>query len=376
MSSQPEQKEVKPRVKVELPDRLEVDRDWVWDDLESYLFKGFLYSPAVVHETHFVFKTLNHHEFQMIDFMRPKKASMDNRLHFQALFIAHSIFMVNGENGLLERPKHIRKLVRVVQKIPASHQKEILTNLELLSQKAQRVYPLVEIYVHEDRSRLMWLQTKNMPVHSSAATGISGSEELGMNHCQGSWVSLNRMLDFREESEKDWNHAKFIGSCFNGKGVRSVDQQDKAQKDIDRQKLDELRMKILHRYINKIDEGDEEDIKEVITLPDGRKAKVEKRFQAKSYEELAEQLSSALSNEKDYHDMVIEDAMKKMEKRKQTIEHETLSLGSQTLLNPEGGTRILGGKEEADKYLERLKKLRTQPRERITPNIESSDRND
>lgn len=375
MNPEPEQ-EPKPRVKVELPDRLQVDRDWVWDDLESYLFKGFLYSPAIINDIHFVFKTLNHHEFQMIDFMRPKKSSMDNRLHFQALFIAHSIFMVNGENVILERPKHIRRLIKIIQKIPASHQREILTNLDLLSQKAQRVYPLVEIYVHEDRSRLMWLQTKNMPIHSSAATGISGSEELGMNHCQGSWVSLNRMLDFKDESEKDWNHAKFIGSCFNGKGVRSVDQQDKAQKDVERQKLDELRMKLLHRYINKIDGEIEEDVPEMITLPDGRKAKVEKKFQAKSYEELAEQLSSALSDEKDYHDMVIEDAMKKMENRKQTMVHESLSLRVDPSMNPEGGTRVIGGKAEADKYLERIKRLQTQPRERISPNLESSDKND
>lgn len=222
----------------------------------------------------------------------------------------------------------------------------------------------------------MWLQTKNMPIHSSAATGISGSEELGMNHCQGSWVSLNRMLDFKDESEKDWNHAKFIGSCFNGKGVRSVDQQDKAQKDVERQKLDELRMKLLHRYINKIDGEIEEDVPEMITLPDGRKAKVEKKFQAKSYEELAEQLSSALSDEKDYHDMVIEDAMKKMENRKQTMVHESLSLRVDPSMNPEGGTRVIGGKAEADKYLERIKRLQTQPRERISPNLESSDKND
>jgi hypothetical protein len=375
MSSQVEQ-EPKSRVEVNLPDRLEVDRDWVWDDLEAYLFKGFLHSSASMQESHFVFKTLNHLEFEMIDFMRPKKKAMDNRLHFQASFIAHSIFMVDGENMLLERPKHIRRLIKIIQKIPASHQKEILSNLEILSQNAQRLYPLVEVYAHEDRSRLKWLQIKNMPIHSSAATGVPGSEELGMNHCQATWVALNQMMDFRDESERDWNYAKFIGSCFNGKGVRSVDQQDKAQKDIDRQKLDEQRMKILHRYLNKIDGEEEDDIPDVVTLPDGRKAKVDKKFQAESYEELADQLSSALSEEKDYHDLVIEDAMRNIKKNKKNMEYNRLSLSSDESLNPDGGSSVLGDREKANKYVERINKLRTASAMRIRPNLESSDKND
>ncbi len=241
------------RIQIGVPDSYRpVDDDEVWSDLEAYLYQGFLTSSAHVLGRTFVFKTINHHELRYVSYLRPMGTAPSEAqgLHRSAL-ISHSVFMVDGENLLPERHRKTARLLKVVAKLPEAAQDSMIESLAALNEKAVRLRPLVEVFVHESRSRFRWMHSSGSPVHSPVNTGIPGTDEVGMNYCQQSWTALNRLLDVKEQMERDWTNAKFVGSCFAGKGVRAVDEKDKARAARERAELDELKEKVLHGYLNR-----------------------------------------------------------------------------------------------------------------------------
>jgi len=352
---------VRRRIEIKVPEQYVNVNEEIWKDLEEYLFTGFLMSPAQLLNSDFVFKTLNHQEIRNIWHLRRFSGHPSQERSFKAAFIAHSLFVAMGSNVLHGRPDHIDKLIDLVSKIPASYQDKILDNLNALNKRANRLYPLVEIYAHESRSRYRWLYLKKLPIHSTESTGIPGTVELGMNYCQQSWVAINDVLDKKEEIEVNWNHAKFIGSCFAGKGMVTIDEQDKARRNREQQEFEERKMKILREYMSLSDGKEIVSDEGTATLPDGRRAVVDGRFKAESVEELADQLSAALSGEKDHHDKVVENHF-----RRAKIEQEALLKQSRHLAAAprmldvgkpaSGGARVLS-RQEADGYVKRMQAL-------------------
>jgi len=125
-------------------------------------------------------------------------------------------------------------------------------------------------------------------------------------------------------------------------------------------------MKVLHAYLNRISGA--VDPAETVMLPDGRQAEVSERFRADSVEELAEQLSASLSGEKDFHDSVIEAKERMLRARAEAIEEGKRMLFTRAReMNepaPGGGSRVIGGKADADAYLRRMELLRQEQIER------------
>lgn len=349
-----------PKIKIEIPKSSFIPSD-VWEDLESYLFTGFLHSRSTIGGSTYVFKSLNHHEIQMIEFSRPfDKDSEEARSLFRASFIAYSIFMANGRNVLHDRPNHIYRLINSTRKIPIGIQNKIIENLSYINSKANKLYPLVEVYTHESRSRYKWYQYRNSPIGSVHVSGIHGCENLGPNHAQLTWVALNRIEDRREDSERDWSNAKFIGSCFAGKGVRSIDDRDKARADTEKKKIDDRRMKVLGEYINGKGGKNEEPLP-IISLPDGRRAEIVSRKTSETVEELAADLSNTINNQKDEHDMIVERHMERMRIRAQEIQEgskKMLSIPSSQVQGDESGVRVIGSKEQALNYIERMNQIK------------------
>ena len=356
------------RVQIELPETYKKVDESVWDELESYLFLGFLTSASVVANQNFVFKTLNQNEIRNIRFMRSIKSSMaESKAASTAAFIAHSIFMVNGNNALHDRARHINRLVKTVSKIPVRTQDKILENLSHLNARVSWLYPLVEVYAYENRSRFRWYQMGTSSIHDCRTTGLSGTEELGMTMCQQTWTSINMLIDRRETAEREWAHAKFVGSCLAGKGVRPIEERDRARLETERVEREEKKIKVLHSYLNRT--SGEGDAPQTMTLPDGRKAEVKRKFKAESAEELRDELSAALSGEKDYHDLVIEQKQREFRDRHKHIEADRMKImyGSNESKAgrpmASGSSRILGGKNEAEAYLRRMEDLRVKQME-------------
>jgi hypothetical protein len=370
------------RVQISVPDSYRpVDDDEIWSDLEAYLYQGFLTSSAHILGKTFVFKTVNHHELRYISYLRPLKTapSETQSLHRSAL-ISHSVFMVDGENLLPDRHRKTARLLRVVSKLPAAAQDSIVESLAALNEKAARLRPLVEVFVHESRSRFRWMHSSGSPVHAPLNTGVHGTDEIGMNYCQQSWTALNRLLDVKEQMERDWTNAKFVGSCFAGKGVRSVDEKDKARAAREKAELEELKVKVLHGYLNRTPGEFKEP---EVFLPDGRKAVVVGRFRADSAQELADQMSAVLNEEKDHHDLVVEAKMRQIRERAESMDdsRQRIYYAPQFVdkgVPVSGSSRVLGGKADADALLARIRGLQRDQmvkyhRQIDGPDAESSD---
>lgn len=351
------------KVTISVPESYKKVSDEVWKELETFLYTGFLTVPTVINEKPFIFKTVNQHELKLIEFSSPS-SSLNNQ--FRARFIAYSIFMANGSNFLFDRPRHINKLFNLILKLSDTVQNKIIENLTILNERSTHLYPLVEVYAYENRSRIKWAYSKSSPIHSSLNTGIPGTEQLGMNSCQQMWTALSQILERRDEIERDWQHAKFIGSCFAGKGIRAIDERDRGRLEKERIDREELKMKVLFGYLNRY--TNEKEPEATVTLPDGRKAFVVKKFKAETAEELAREMSAVVSGEKDHHDRVMEAETLKMQRRADILSKERNKLvysspKSNSLL--EGGSRIIGGRAEAEALLQQIRENREHQRKLI-----------
>ncbi len=349
------------RVRVSVPEAYKPVSDEVWSDLESYLYQGFLTCSAKLLGKTFVFKTLNHHELRYLRYLRPSGITAQEALErHRAAFVAHSVFMIDGENFLPGRHRQTARLSKLVMKMGGQPLDVILSNLAAVNERASRLHPLTEVYVHENRSRYRWMHTCGTPVHAPVNTGVAGTDEVGMNYCQQAWTTLNRLMDSREQMEREWTNAKFVGSCFAGKGVRAIDERDRARAAREKSELDDLRMKVLHGYLNRTAGKGEEP---TVTLPDGRRAVVAARFRAESAQELADQMSAYLSGEKDHHDLVVDLQMQRAREHAATMEQSRQAMyrvpaSAASVVG--GGSRVLGGREEADALLDRIRGLRDQ----------------
>jgi hypothetical protein len=354
----------KRKITITVPESYKKVSDEVWKELETFLYMGFLTVPTVINEKPFVFKTVNQHELKLIEFSSPS-SSLNNQ--FRARFIAYSIFMANGSNFLFDRPRHIDKLFKLILKLSDTVQNKIIENLTILNERSTHLYPLVEIYAYENRSRIKWAYSKSSPIHSSLNTGIPGTEQLGMNSCQQMWAALSQIIERRDEVEREWQHAKFIGSCFAGKGMRAIDERDRGRLEKERVDREELKMKVLFGYLNRYNTEAKEP-ENLITLPDGRKAYVVKKFKAETAEELAQEMSAVVSGEKDHHDRVMESETLRMQKRADIISKERNKLiysSPRAEGIPEGGSRVIGGKAEAEALLQRIRDNRESQRQLI-----------
>lgn len=317
----------KPKINIEIPKTLdEVFGYEVFAELETYLYTGFLTSHANIHGIHFVFKSLNDSELRLLDFTRiPEDLSLKSKITYEDYFISYSVFMLNGENFLVDRLASLKKLAGVISKLPLNHKKKILTKLRDLNDKVLRLYPLVEVYCHEPRTRLRWATLKRGVLNDPRFTGIPGSDIMGLNAAQKTFMALSELLDRKEDSEASWNNTKFIAGAFVGKEINKVHDRDKSRLSKERNDIQELKYKVLNAYLNRsIYNPDDEDEGGVVTLPDGRQATVVSRKQALSAQELAAELSSALSQEKDEHDLIVDAYIKKSQQDNEELERERL----------------------------------------------------
>ena len=364
------------RVEISVPESYHAGHidDSVWEEVEKYIFQGFFTCNAIIQNQYFVFKSLNHYECRILEFMRPfTKSSLEQRNYFRNAFIAQSVFMINGNNVLPEREKYLTKLMKTISRFSNRELDKVFDNLTALNEKMSHVYPLTEVYSFEQKSRFRWLQVNTFPLNAVQNTGILGTDNLGMNHSQLLWTALNKLYDQRDNIEAHWNHAKFVGSTMAGKGIRSVDDRDRARAEREKSEREELRMKVLKNYLNRTAYSGESKA-EKINLPDGRTAEVVSRHRADTAEELAKQLTNALNGEKDSHDIAVANHFRKASARHQEIEQERRALiGSVQREKPIAMGSSLIDKNEAEDRIKRLREMMFQAATlNVTPNIEGS----
>ena len=280
-------------VHIEIPKEPEVNPE-IYLDVEQLLFRGFIARVAEINGVPFVFKSINHHEFETLRWLSGTRETSQIRDRFYNSFLAYGVYMVNGQNVLSGRDNHLPELTKFFAEMPREAKAKTIWNLSEINRKATNAVTLTEAYAMEVYSRFRWAQLKGIDLCSTTTTGIPGSECLGLNVGQLVWRALNHYEDLKETTEREWEHAKFVGSCMAGKGVSKVYNQDKTRRAKEREDRAARKDKLLRQVVLG------EDKSSSTGMIAGRV-----KIVANTVEELTEQLERDLRGEKDWHDEVV-----------------------------------------------------------------------
>ena len=304
-------------IRISAPKEPEVNPE-IYRDVDSLLFRGFLIVPAIINGVQFIFKSMNHHEFEYLHWISGSGDLTGKSIErYYSSFISYGIFMIDGENILPNREQWIPQIEESFASFSPQVRSKIIRYLSEINKKAANAVTLTEAYNVEQISRFKWAQYKSLDLMGSSCTGIEGTEKLGLNYAQLVWRALNYYEDTKETAEREWDNAKFIGSCFAGKEIRKIYNQDKDRRKKEREEKLSKRDKIIRQVVLREKPEDAEK--------SGRYNMVV----ARSVEELANQLERDLRGEKDWHDEVVakEEARVKAQiqdrqKKLQTLFHE------------------------------------------------------
>jgi len=340
-------------IRIPVPQDPEVNPE-VYKDVEPMLYRGFLTVVAEINGVYFVFKSLNHHEFDLLRFsgmLREKEVAKS----FWSTFLAYGVFMVDGGNILSDRERWISKLADTFSELPKEAKAKIIRHVSEVNRRASVAVTLTEAYAMEAVSRYRWMQIKGLDLTTPAVTGIEGTQRLGLNWAQQLWRALNLAEDRNEQYERDWENAKFIGSCFAGKGLSKVYNQDNDR----RRKEKEDRLARKDKLLREVVLGEKTPEKTavlpgaVVTVP-------------RTVEELADQLEKDLRGDKDWHDKVIEEHEKRIRENYQARQRQQEEAAKESVIRF-GNRNVVGSSElegltsqEVEERVQRRKQLQAQ----------------
>lgn len=283
-------------IRIEAPREPEVKPE-VWKDVESMIYRGFITLSGDINGVEFLFKSLNHHEFEFVQWLANGGSTSTDR--FYNTFLAYGVFMIDGQNILPTRTQWISELVKLFSELPQSAKTKLVRYLSEVNRRATNAVTITEAYVMEQSSRFRWAQLQGLDLMSPTCTGVPGTEVLGLNYAQLVWRALNVFEDIRDTAEREWDNAKFIGSCFAGKEIQKIYNQDKDRRRKEKEQRVERRDKLLRQVL-------------LGERPDGPEQGRQIKIVARTVEELAKQLESDLRGEKDWHDLVVEAEERRM----------------------------------------------------------------
>ncbi len=302
--------------RVPIPRAPEVNPE-IYKDVVGMLFRGFLTKTADINGALFVFKSLNQNEFDLIRLMT---GMVDDTVpsRFWDVFLAHAVFLVDGQNVLVDRQRVIPQLTKRFQEMLPQAKSMIVRHLSELNRRAGQATIMTEAYAYESYSRYRWAQFQGLDLTSPAANGVPGTELLGLNWAQLTWRALNYYEDIGAAYERDWENAKFIGSCMAGKGVQKVYNRDHDR----HRKEAEERIARKDRILRHLIEGAPMD--DNVTIRNGQTVVV-----AQTVEQLADQLDRTLRGEKDWHDEVVDAHERRVRERFQQQQQLRLEMAAQ-----------------------------------------------
>lgn len=336
----------------------------VYRDVEPLLYRGFLTLPAEINGVPFVFKSLNHHEFDLLRFFGSFERPTPE---FWGMFLAYGVFVVGGVNVLPERERWTSKLADLFNGLPSDAMTRMIAYLSEVNRRASVATHLTEAYAMEVTSRYRWVQLKGLDPTSVAVTGIDGTQRLGLNIAQQVWRAVNSIEDLNEANERDWENTKFMGSCFAGKGMQKVYNQDARRRRQEREDRMTRKDKILRQWVLG------EDIQDGVVTGPGYVMSV-----PRTVEELTTQLEKDIRGEKDWHDHVVEEHEARIRARhaeqRQQLEHARLESAQQT---PEWG--VFGGGSldqtfSSAEVEERIRRRKVQDAARVQPDDEAAEK--
>jgi len=311
-----------------------MEKKEAYQALSDLIYKGFLTVSLKMVGKLFVFKTVNEKEYDLIKIYTgsPDEESYTNR--FNLNFLIFSLLSIDGRCILKKRDDEYAAIYDLFSGMPSKLRSTILIELNELRKIYYDSTHFLEGFSYTGQSRRRWRLVGNRFPNCEELTGIPGTNSIGLNVCQESWITLNRMLDEEAKYNQYLSLAILVASASNPKGARGI----RARHDASVQKTDERRKKLSQKGT----------VKKTQWTPEKWAAPVD------TAEELVEELLRQMAGKKDRHDLFVDDHMRRIreeadkqakqtEERLQEIRKKREEEGIGTTLT--GTHRILTAKE-------------------------------
>lgn len=245
------------------------------------IFRGFMTLSVKASGVVLIFKTLNLGELRRVNEIRQALPAHQNVIPH----LAYSLYCLDGVNVLPHREEDMSTLIDFFEHFRPSQQKQFLSMLNVLNDRAIKEMNKLVPYAYGHRSKLQWSSFKNMILCDPSVTQVAGTRELGLNECQKTWIYLNRMEDQHTIFDLNYDLAKFIVSPHT-KEIKKINDQE-TQKSAD----EKARRERIH----------------LLGYEDGWSSGQGSHLVDNSVEELMSQIERTLRGEKDFHDLVVEE---------------------------------------------------------------------
>jgi hypothetical protein len=271
-------------------------------NIEAIITFGFLHKGLRYKNNIIILKTITDKEYQLIPFYTTYE-NLDSVLYR----LAFSTFMINGYNFLVDRNETIPELFSFYNELSTVSLNKIMDASNKVYNEYIESLEFLEGFCYTDRSRALWkiLSGKDVTTKGSYY-GIQGTENLGLNSAQESWIVINRQLDSEEDYNTQFRLSLMIASSFSGKGAQKIENSYEAHL----KELEELRADIAkyghdrNRWINQ------------------QKERNGWGYIAKTREDLVRELNREMSGDKDKHDAYIESWIQKQKNQAELAEKE------------------------------------------------------
>ena len=270
-------------------------RNQAYSILSDLIFRGFITVDATIGDKKIILKTVNNKEFNMIKYRSGYEKGKNYLSLFNSYFLAYSIFMIDGNNILIDRESAINDFREFFASIPNKLYKKIMDEINIMKDKVYDATNFLEGFIYTNSSRWLWRTMINKSPCSSEFTGIPGTSSLGVNSHQENWVIVNKSIDHEMEYNKDFDLAILVASASSPKGAKQI----RSKHDNSVQTLEEKRKKLAK--IGYIDTTK--------WSPEGWASSVD------TAEDLVSELERQMAGIKDRHDLFMENYMNSLKEK-------------------------------------------------------------
>jgi len=259
----------------------------LYKDMGDLISPGFLTTDIEISEVRLSFRSFLPRDIYFL----LRRSSIKNQ-EWMKWVIAHSTWMVDGFS-IMEDVNAPVYIYEYLSNLGPPAIKKLFYIQSLMTKRMEESIDLIKFYSMESVSRQIWKQNNGVPLNSPLITGIPGTEHLGLNIIQRMWTIYNHYQDKADSSREAWSNSKFVASSMNPKGVKKLEDREKAregrEEEVKQEKLD----RAFYQKMGLVkDDG---------TLGDGRKL-----FNlVKSVDDLVSEYKNWVDGNLDEHDKVI-----------------------------------------------------------------------
>lgn len=280
-------------------------RSAVYGDVRSLVTPGFLIHHVSVNGARFVLRSLGDDDW----FILRTRTWGAQVKEWKAWLVSSSIWMVDGQIVLGEDETSYR-IFEMCMAMPMSILEDFEMLVSALMKRVTEAAHVVEAFMYEDESRLMWKSQGGAKLDS-----YFHGRQIGANPVRRIWSYFNDVQDQRDTNDYLWSLAKFQASPHAPKGVKKLQAQDQKAKTDETRHRQQIQDRIFYEATGAIAKLSSDERRQ------GRRGPWQDVHMAETEEELQEVMRRWVEGIKDDHDGVVDGAKARIK-----YEHEQRKL--------------------------------------------------